>query len=130
MLATETAVPSEHPSNSASMVVEPDAIEVVRAGNYISYSRAGRCTMPIDYKSFQKLESLPPSTQAATRHDDDLLVLVKIRANGVRPSYISPRAEIGPQIFSAQIKADLLQKLESDPNVETVSISQRIPLLK
>jgi hypothetical protein len=87
--------------------------------------------MPIDYKSFRKLESMPPSTQEKTGDDgEDLLVLVKLRSDGRLPDYVSPRAEMGPRMFSAQIKAGLLKQLESDPNVETVSISRQTPLMK
>jgi hypothetical protein len=85
--------------------------------------------MPIDYKALKKLETLPASAQAM-RDDERLLVLVKLRKDGRRPVGISARAEIGPQIFSAEIAAGELKRLETDPDVESVSISRRLPLMK
>lgn len=86
--------------------------------------------MAIDFKSLKKLESLPASALAEPRGDDDrLVVLVKLREGATRPSYILPRANIGPEIFSAEIRASELPRIESDPTIESVSISQRLPLI-
>ena len=87
--------------------------------------------MAIDYKSLKKLETLPGGGEEGSRADDErLLVLVKLRKDGRRPDYVPARAEIGPQIFSAEISVGDLTLLESDPNVESVSISRRLPLIK
>jgi len=87
--------------------------------------------MAVDFKSLKKLESLPASALAQPRGDDDrLVVLVKLRKGATKPSYISPRAHMGPQIFSAEIRASELARIESDPTIESVSISQRLPLIK
>jgi hypothetical protein len=86
--------------------------------------------MPIDYKSFKKLETQPPSAQAEALEGQRLLVLVKVRAPDAAPSYVTPRAQIGPTMFSAEVSAVDLKKLEADPAVESVSISRRLPLIK
>ncbi|TXL76805.1 hypothetical protein FHP25_11505 [Vineibacter terrae] len=87
--------------------------------------------MAIDFKSLKKLESLPASAQAGRIDDNQrFLVLVKLRDSGKRPDYVTPRSEIGSQMFSAEIEAAELKALEADPAVESVSISRRIPLVK
>jgi len=87
--------------------------------------------MPIDFKSLKKLESLPPSLQSGRADDSQrLLVIIKLRKPGRRPDYVTPRAEMGPQMFSAEISAGQLTALESDPDVESVSISRQTPLMK
>jgi hypothetical protein len=86
--------------------------------------------MPVDLKSFKKLETPSPEAQAGTRGDGQrLLVLVKLRDGASQPTYIVPRAKISAQIFSVELPASDLQRLESDPAVESVSISRRLPLL-
>jgi len=87
--------------------------------------------MAIDFKSLKKLESLPASVQAEPHGDEDrLVVLIKVRQGADHPSYIVPRAKMGPDIFSAEIRAGDLSRIESDPAVETVSVSRQIPLIK
>jgi hypothetical protein len=87
--------------------------------------------MPFDFKSLKKLETLPPSAQSGELEDDRrLLVLLKVRESRSPPAYVTPRAQMGPQIFSAEIKASDLKTLESDPDVESVSISKKLPLIE
>jgi len=87
--------------------------------------------MPIDFKSLKKLESAPASLQSSRMDDRQrLLVLVKLRNIGKPPDYVTARAEIGPRMFSAEINVGDLKTLESDPEVESVSISRQVPLLK
>lgn len=86
--------------------------------------------MPVDLKSLKNLEALPASSLAEPRGDDDrLLVVVKLRAGGRAPAYVSPRAQMGPQIFSAEIRAGELPRITSDPAVESVSVSRKLPLI-
>jgi len=86
--------------------------------------------MAVDFKSLKKLESLPAFALAEPRSDDDrLVVLVKLRDGATKPSYISPRAHIDSKLFSAEIRASDLARIESDPTIESVSISQRLPLI-
>jgi hypothetical protein len=87
--------------------------------------------MAIDPKSLKKLESFPAAAQAMPRDEKErLLVLVRLRDGGRRPDYVISRADVGPQIFSAEISVGDLRRLEADPDVEAVSISRRIPLMK
>ncbi|SFI61163.1 hypothetical protein [Bradyrhizobium sp. Gha] len=87
--------------------------------------------MPIDFKSLRKLET--PQTSVMGRSLDDserVVVLVKLRDGAKRPSFVTPRTEIAPRIFSAEIDAGQLQKLQADPSVESMSLSQSLPLIK
>jgi hypothetical protein len=87
--------------------------------------------MPIDFKSLQKLETPQPSVlgkplDAGAR----VVVLVKLRDGAKRPAFVTPRTLIAPQIFSAEISAGELHQLQSDPGVESMSLSQALPLIK
>ena len=84
----------------------------------------------MDLKSLKKLESMPASAGVSRGDDERLLVLIKLREGAARPGYISPRAEMGPQIFSAEINAGQLARIESDPAIESVSVSRRLPLIE
>jgi hypothetical protein len=93
-------------------------------------AESARSAVAIDFKSLKKLESLTASAQAEPRSDDDrLVVLVKLREGATHPSYISPRARISSKIFSAEIRAGELARIETDPTIESVSISHRLPLI-
>ena len=82
--------------------------------------------MTIDLKSLKKLESLPAS---CTDPDDGatLLVLVKLRAGAPCPDYVTLRAEVSACMFSAEINAGMLPKLEADAAVESVAVSRVLP---
>ena len=83
--------------------------------------------MPVDFKTLQNMETLPPSTQAKPPSDDELvLVLVKLHKGSPQPSYVSARAKMGKDMFSAQIRAGDLRRLADDPAVESVSISRSL----
>lgn len=87
--------------------------------------------MSVDYKSLKKVEALPASSATGEPDDDDrLVVLVKLSAGAAEPSYMSPRARMGDRIFSAEVRARDLVRMEADPAVESVSVSRRLPLLK
>lgn len=82
--------------------------------------------MPTDIKSLRKLEfSVAPLPQGNER----VLVLVKLRSGAKCPPYLSPRAQITPEMFSVEMAAQELVRLEADPAVESVSLSKRLPKL-
>ena len=87
--------------------------------------------MPIDLKSLKKMETAEPSVQASPPDSAArLVVLVKLAKGAEKPDYLSPRAEIGPGIFSAEIEAGELERLESDPAIESVSLPRTLPGMK
>ena len=84
----------------------------------------------MDLKSLKKLESLPASAATSRGEDERLLVLVKLHKGAKRPSYIAARAQMGPEIFSAEIEAGQLARIQADPAIESVSISRQLPLVE
>jgi hypothetical protein len=86
--------------------------------------------MSVDYESLKKLETVSPATAAAAPKDGGrLVVLVKLRDGAAEPSYLSPRARMGERMFSAEIAASDLARMESDPSIESVAVSRRLPLV-
>ena len=87
--------------------------------------------MTINLASLQKLETLPASEAAVPRaNDEPVVVLVKLRKGAFRPDYVRARGEISSQIFSAEMPASDLRRLEVDPAVESVSLARQLPILR
>ena len=87
--------------------------------------------MPIDPKTLKKMESPPGALREGPLEDDQrVLVLVKLRSPGEVPEYVTARATMGEQMFSAEVSGRDLKALEADPKVESVSISRQLPLIK
>ena len=80
--------------------------------------------MPTDFSAFKKVEGAPAVTVAAPNRLGRVAVLVKLCKGAMRPSYVVPRAEFGPEIFSAEIDPDQLPRLDADPAVASVSVSR------
>jgi len=85
--------------------------------------------MTIDLKSLRKLESLPASAPTRLGEDDDasLLVLVKLRTGASCPDYVARRGELSDCLFSAEVTASTLVRLEADDAVESVAVSKLLP---
>lgn len=87
--------------------------------------------MPIDFKSLKKLESLPAGSAAHPRSSTDTVeVLVKLRKGARRPAFVTPRTQISSELFSAEVPFGDVERLQSDPNVESMSISRKMPYIK
>ena len=80
----------------------------------------------MDFTSFKKIEGLPTLAQTAAGVAKRVAVLVKLRKGAVRPTYITPRAEFGPEMFTAEIDSDQLQRLDADPAIESFSPSRAL----
>jgi hypothetical protein len=87
--------------------------------------------MAIDLSKLRKLETPSASVQSRQPSDDEkMVVLVKLRQGFARPSYLVPRGEISAAMFSTEVPASALQRIESDPAVESVSISKLLPSIR
>lgn len=87
--------------------------------------------MAINLASLRKLETVPASELVHARGDEEhVVVLVRLRKGATRPEYVALRAEISPEIFSAEMPAGDLRRLERDPAVESVALSRELPLIK
>lgn len=84
--------------------------------------------MTIDLKSLRKLESLPASAPTRLGEDDaSLLVVVKLRTGASCPDYVARRGELSDCLFSAEVTASTLVRLEADDAVESVAVSKLLP---
>lgn len=87
--------------------------------------------MAIDFKSLRKLETPSPSAalKGATG-SDRVVVVVKMREGATRPAYVTERSRISSQLFTAEMTAADLPRLEAEPDVESVALSTQLPLIK
>jgi hypothetical protein len=92
--------------------------------------------MPIDFSSLKKVEGLPAFSQQP-RHasnglvrDGRVAVLVKLRQGEQRPSYLTPRAVFGPELFSAELDAEQLSRLDADPAIESIGPPKALPVIE
>ena len=82
--------------------------------------------MPIDLRSLKKLDfSAAPAPAAGER----MVVLVKLREGAARPAYLAARGEFAGNLFSAEVSAEDMAKLEADPAVESVALSRKLPVI-
>ncbi|RFB87663.1 hypothetical protein B5K11_26325 [Rhizobium leguminosarum bv. trifolii] len=85
----------------------------------------------MDFKTLQKLESVPGSMQAKPRDpEEDVLVLLKLRKGHSVPGYVRPRARISGDIVSGEIRAGDLERLAEDPAIESMSLSKALPVIE
>lgn len=80
----------------------------------------------MDFSTFKKLEALEVPPREV---DGDRMVtaIVKVRQANYHPSALDVRSQIDGWLFTAQFQARKLPELESDPLVETISLSKSLP---
>jgi hypothetical protein len=83
----------------------------------------------MDFSQLRKLESQSAKPRGCET-DTQLTGIVKVKTAGYRPSQVRVRSIIGSHIFTADFSAADLLVIESDPQVEAVSLSQPLPLQK
>jgi hypothetical protein len=79
---------------------------------------------------YQTLGYGPSLDQPNEQQGAQLTGIVKVKTAGYRPSQVRVRSVIGSHIFTADFSAADLLAIESDPQVEAVSLSQSLPLQK
>jgi hypothetical protein len=52
------------------------------------------------------------------------LATIRVNRAGYVPNYVTPRAKIGPELFTAVVEPSAIELLEQDPRVVSVSPSQ------
>lgn len=86
--------------------------------------------MTIRLSSLSKLETVQASAQARAMDDSDrVVVLIKLREGAHHPSYVHIRKEFSSRLYSAELRANTLKRLETDPAVESFSISRALPVI-
>lgn len=82
--------------------------------------------MSIDLSKLRKLELSPLSLQSPQRDDENVVILLKLKAGELRPSYVKLRMQISEDILSAELASADLARLEKDPAVESFSLSRAL----
>lgn len=85
--------------------------------------------MSVDLSMFTKISGGSSSLIQTLDPEQLVVVLVKTH-NSYWPDYLTVRTDISPQIFSAEIQADRLLRLEADANVQSFSLSQPMAAAK
>lgn len=85
--------------------------------------------MPIDLRSLKKLETLPGSaaTEAA---EGRMTIIVRLHPGAERPDWIEPRALVGDDMFTAEVDATELERIEADPAIAAVALSRNLPMVE
>lgn len=78
----------------------------------------------MDFGSFKKLDVLPDEVFGL--QDGMMRLVVKLRQGAERPAYLPLRAQAGPQIFTTEIAADQLPRLEDDPAILSFKAATRL----
>ena len=85
----------------------------------------------MDFKSLRKMETTPYSTQTSAGSSSELVsVLVKVKKGHAPPLYVLSRAQICDDMFSAQVQASDIDRLENDDAVDSISLSRPLPLIE
>ncbi len=80
--------------------------------------------MPIDLNKLRKIETPSPSQQAAGDGGGDVLVLLKMAGGAAPPDFVRVRGPIADGLYSAEIAAADLPRLDAHPAVESFSIAK------
>ena len=80
--------------------------------------------MAKDSQPSSKRESSASADRAS--HADAVEVIVKVHEPNYVPSGVTVRAQISPVLFTSVVPGADLKKLEEDPGVHSVSVSQTL----
>jgi hypothetical protein len=80
--------------------------------------------MPIDLRSLKKFELSPAARPLGG--NEPVTVIVKLKDGARLPAFVNARSEISAQIFTAELTPEQIRLLESDPNIESLSLSKRL----
>jgi hypothetical protein len=75
----------------------------------------------VDFSSFKKVEGARRPGKSGAAKTGPVAVIVKLKEGAEQPAYLQARAKFGPRMFTAEIQAEQLERLENDPAVESVS---------
>ena len=86
--------------------------------------------MSIRLQDLKKIESSPPSALSERDENERMEVIVKVREPDYVPPGVIVRAQIAPVLFTSEVPAKMLAKLERDPQVVSVSISKKLRMIE
>lgn len=79
--------------------------------------------MPFDLTKLRKLEA-PSPKRAAVGVQGTVTAIIKVNRSGYRPDGVEIRSEIDGEMFTAEFPAQLLEKLERDKYITSMSLSR------
>lgn len=84
--------------------------------------------MPISLDELQKLESSSVTEAALQQYseDDTLTAIVKVNKPNYVPSDVKLRARVDEQMFTGEFAAKYLEKINSDPYVQSVALRKKL----
>jgi hypothetical protein len=77
-----------------------------------------------------KLEYSADITAGRYNPDDIVEAIFKVSKTDYVPDRVKVRARIDATMFTGEVTYGLLEELEQDPNVESLSVSKRLRILK
>ena len=90
-------------------------------------------SMTISLDNLEKVELTGTTSLAAgdeIHPDDSLTAIIRVSEPDYVPEDVNVRARIDPTLITASFLARALEKLESDPKVESVSLSRKLQNMK
>lgn len=88
-------------------------------------SKSGAGPVPIRLDTLRKVQSAG-AIKPGEELDGSIEAIVKVNRADYTPANITVRARIDPFLFTCEMPADELEKLENDPGVESVALSQKL----
>ncbi|MGC2236793.1 MAG: hypothetical protein WA584_11570 [Pyrinomonadaceae bacterium] len=85
--------------------------------------------MGISLDNLEKVE-LTGTTASSVKKGDTVTAIFKVKKANYVPDGVKPRARINAKIFTGSFKSDEVGKIESDENVESISLSQTLRMIK
>jgi hypothetical protein len=83
----------------------------------------------MDFSRLKKLEST--GAKPLSFEDDQMVTgIVKVRLDDYHPKKVKVRTHVGARMMTVEFRAGDLREIQDDPQVETVAISQALPLQK
>jgi len=84
--------------------------------------------MPISLDELQKLESSSVTEAALQNYSDDdtITAIVKVKKPNYVPKGVKLRARVDARMFTGEFAAKYLQRINSDPHVQSVALRKKL----
>ena len=86
--------------------------------------------MDIEPQRHGKIELAGLGSRAPLDPDEPVEAIFKVKRPGYVPSSVTPRARIDSLMFTGSMRAGDLDSLETDADVESVSVSRRLRVIE
>jgi len=85
--------------------------------------------MSISLDDLEKVE-LPRTASSSIKGGDILTAIFKVKLANYVPDGVKQRARISTRLFTGSFKSEQLPKIESDENIESISLSKSLQMIK